>query len=267
MCETIDGKRPKLEDKDGKESSASTGSRHGSIDTGTNGIVVGRSPVDSTSPRGTPQMLEDRPSPSSTATSPYGASSNLFGFDGPASPQNYLVRRGSNPRSSAQALSSRYIATKGPFDRVPEPPYRHQLPRIIPLEAGEPRPIAGNLPTIMPDPTLLQGHSSPHMNARRSNKAPAPYLHSETSLSSDNSNTTGSSVHTPVTPIEEGRLQRSFLPQPVHPVVSMQPTAFVAAPSMYGHHSSSSSIGRDTDPFNLPRPRGLLHFHLADRAH
>ena len=238
----IDGKRAKIE-KESKESSASAGSPHES--TITNPGEIRRKRVDSNSSSGVYYSMDIH-------QCRYGAKTNLFGFDGPTSPPVPLFQPEAGAKSVTQALPSGSVEYERNIDCTSDSSFRPQLPRLLPPKTEETRPTLDGFVAIAPDTTLLHGHGNSQSATRRSNNStvPASLICSEESMSSSNS--AESVTYTPVTPTEETRMQRLFLPQPVYPPVSTEPQAYSMA-SRSTRHGPSLSTGMYPAASHLPR--------------
>ncbi|MCJ1482916.1 hypothetical protein MMC06_003082 [Schaereria dolodes] len=226
-----DGKRAKIE-KESKESSASAGSPHES--TITNPGEIRRKRVDSNSSSGVYYSMDIH-------QCRYGAKTNLFGFDGPTSPPVPLFQPEAGAKSVTQALPSGSVEYERNIDCTSDSSFRPQLPRLLPPKTEETRPTLDGFVAIAPDTTLLHGHGNSQSATRRSNNStvPASLICSEESMSSSNS--AESVTYTPVTPTEETRMQRLFLPQPVYPPVSTEPQAYSMASRSTRHGPSLST--------------------------
>lgn len=154
----------------------------------------------------------------------------------------------------------------------------HALPRMFPVDDHEPKMTQGKLPPLNTKPVLTGIRKDlPPSDSRRSHHRPASLTHQDTSRSSlasgsslssqtsDVSTTSSYGVYTPMTPVEESRVQRSLPAPPSIPMSasiggkvvdriqaqSLQPHISTVSPSSFNplhppqpqYHSPSGSSG------------------------
>ncbi len=130
-----------------------------------------------------------------------------------ASPTPTPGRREQRFSPSARLGARRSLSTdessESNFDYAPGD---RPILRTIPVEASEERLFGGGFPRVTPEAPHHVDRNSLRTNTRRSDRAPAPFLHNDPSISSMGSNlsfaTSASSMHTPATPIDDPRAQR-----------------------------------------------------------
>ena len=167
------------------------------------------------------------------------------------------TRREQSFSPSTRLRAQRSISTDDEFEpKFDYLPRDLSLPRITTVEGLEERQFRGSLPQAGPESAPHQDGDSPRTNSRRSNRASAPRLDKDASMSSMGSNlsyaTTASSMLTPGTPIDDPRIQRHTewttvtksrrpgdLDQPPRPIHPPLPTY---SPSLYPTFSSSQAI-------------------------
>ena len=127
-------------------------------------------------------------------------------------------------KSPGTARASESIAQ----GRSVDPPYQNSgltqgqsLPRILPPDIGnESTMVHGILPPLVTDTAILRTPGTPQANIRRSQNAPAPFLGRDKSKSSgyssrssdvSGSSVAGSSLFTPITPVDETGSHRNLL--------------------------------------------------------
>lgn len=114
--------------------------------------------------------------------------------------------------SGRRAAQTSLSTEEGSGPNFDDPPRDRSLPRIIPVEGSEEGFFRGSLHPAAPEAAHQRDRDSLRTNTRRTNRAPAPFIHKNTSISSMSSNlsfgTSASSVYTPGTPIDEPRTQR-----------------------------------------------------------
>ena len=168
-------------------------------------------------------------------------------------------------RRSTQGSISKDEGSESYFDTSAR---GRSLPRIISVEGLEERLFRGNLSPIDSEAGSRQNGDDARTNNRLSNRATAPLLQKDASISSMSSNissgTTASSMYTPRTPLDDPRTQhyteppRTTLtnlrrygdpdqpPRPIHPPLSTY------SPSLYPTFSSSQAM----TGFIPPMPNG-----------
>lgn len=242
-----------------------------------------------------PSVSNGYPFPASTAvpasqTTSVSDATTLHGHssDASASPTLTPGRREQNCSPSSRLGLQRSIPTderiESSFDHTPRD---MPLPRINPVEGLEDILFRETLPPVGPEAASRRDGDSPRTSTRRSDRAPAPLLHRDTSISSMGSNlsfaTTASSTHTPGTPIDDPRPHRyteaswttgpssrrhgdlDQPPRPIHPPLSSYspswyPPTFSSSQAMTGIMSPITNVTND-----LPHDRrSLRNLSLGD---
>lgn len=204
-----------------------------------------------------------------------------------ASPTPSQRRREQSFSPSARIGAQRSLSTdEGSESNLDHAPGDRSLPRIIPVESPEERLFRANLPPVASEAAQQRDRNSPQTNTRRSNRATAPLLHKDTSISSMGSNlsyaTTASSIYTPGTPMDDTRTQRyteaswTTVTNSRRPGDSEQPPRVVHpplpsySPSLYPPFSSSQAMTgvvppMTTAPKDIPQERrSLRNLSLTD---
>ncbi|SLM36938.1 Sterile alpha motif/pointed domain [Lasallia pustulata] len=279
-----EGKRPRLHnEQSASTSSASTNSASDGLASSRTAITHGRRRVDSVSSIGQYAVAGGHPSLAGIPSSAMiGIPTARTGTLSPAPTSPTPLAGYGEPMPHTPLQAAPIYATFGDTAQASNNGLRsssHALPRMFPVDDHEPKMTQGKLPPLNTKPVLTGIRKDlPPSDSRRSHHRPASLTHQDTSRSSlasgsslssqtsDVSTTSSYGVYTPMTPVEESRVQRSLPAPPSIPMSasiggkvvdriqaqSLQPHISTVSPSSFNplhppqpqYHSPSGSSGK-----------------------